>query len=206
MTDHLTLREAVASTSLDDLDGLHALFLEASKYTRQARTDVNVALTVRRAEYRFARAIHKAQELGLVASKTSQSGTPLENYMPHGSGYAPTLTRFKKVSEERFEAALTAAREVSGSLSRPAVRAQLELMAEEEPKPVALRVVPTKRGERLINNLAVTASALAAACASMHASEVDGHQFAELVQGARENVGVIRGFLKRIEIDGDDSE
>lgn len=193
----------MASTGLDDLDMVFQLFQEIRKWTLQARANPDVALTVRRAEFRFAQAVRLAQEQGRVTSRHHRAGTPLTRYLPDGATYAGRVFSLMNVPEAHFESALFLAMENTNSMSFPAVSAELKAMAEVTPMPMTKRaqvqVGPTRRGERLIKNLAVTVSSLAATCREIHVSEVDGEQFAELVHRAREDVGAIRGFLKRVE-------
>jgi hypothetical protein len=169
-------------------------------------SSIHHAQIMRRIEFAFARAVRTAQERGIVSSKHYQSGLPVTQYLPSTGGHG-WFYRLMESTPEQFEAALKNALDKTGSLTQAVVCAELRaLMAEQGAKPVTLRVVPTKRGERLIQGLALTASSLAATCREVNPGEVDGAAFRDLVQGAREDVGVIRGFLKRVGIDGDDGE
>lgn len=204
--DHMELRERLASTPVAHLDEIADLFRELmDKVPRGVRVgSIDGAETVRRAEHRLALAIRAAQERGEVCSKSNlKGGLPLSRYVPEHSSLATSVHLLMKFNQEDFEVALKSTREKHGTMSRRVLLAELQRMLEFMPTPVPVRafVRPTKRGERLVKNLAMTANSLAAACDAVNVGEVDGAALRELVEKAREDVGVIRGFLKRVKVD-----
>ena len=201
--DHLELRAKLAEIDINDFTGLHNLYEMSRRFSAVYLKDLDVSETVRRVEYKFAHALRAAQARGEVTSRTNlTAGVPVRQFLGNG-GRSKIIYMHMRLDEQQFEAALKLAREKHGSLNQDSFLAAVsELNAGAELKPVILKAVPTRRGERHVNNLAMTASSLAQACRAIPVGEVDGPALRDLIQQAQEDLGIIRGFLKRVNTDG----
>ena len=185
---------------LSDLGAIHAAWkLGQDELSRAARRGV-AAEAVRWSEWALSRSLYEAQVRGEVSSRYNPHGISWEVYTPPNMQIGKLAAQIGLYTREQFAQALADAKR-AGSLAAVDVMEQLRKQSPDSPslnKAGVVQIKPTKRGERLLRNLALTLNSLAAGCADVNVDEVDGAALQDVLEQARADVGLVRGFLMRV--------
>ena len=198
--DYVRLRDEWRGMPTDNLNRVHDAYLRTYEMGPRARRGVG-AEAMRWAEFALAQAVYKAQLRGEVTSQNHFDGVPVVMYLPPRSQLSKYCAEIMRYSPDQYAEAIEGARR-KGTLSQRQISLELRAMIPVLPsiKEVGVQVKPTKRGERLINNLALTLNSLASSCDGVSVDEVDGEALREVVLQARADMGAVRGFLQRVKV------
>lgn len=198
--DYEAWQNELLAIPLEDLRSVHAAWQRGQdELSRAARRGV-AAEAVRWSEWALSRSLYLAQVRGEVSSRYNPAGVPWEAYTPPNMQIGKLASLMGLYTREQFAEAVAGARR-AGSLAAVDVMNELRKQSPDSPslnKAGVVQIKPTKRGERLLRNLALTLNSLAAGCAEVNVDEVDGAALQEVLEQARADVGLVRGFLMRV--------
>lgn len=200
--DYDKWRDELLAIPVTNLDAVHAAYQKVMELPRGQRHTAAAELC-RWAEWALGRAVYEAQRRGEVASSQHINATPVTRYLAKNTTAADTCRQFQPYSQEHMAEAIKRTRD-KGSLSVTNVYAELrQLPVTYQPlKEVGLSIKPTKRGERLVREMALTLNSLATATQGVHPLEVDAAALAEVLKQARSNAATVEWFLEKVSANG----
>jgi hypothetical protein len=208
MVTYQEIRTRLESVSLDDIDAVHALYLDGKnlKVNLTHRGNLDAVETVRRVERALGTAIRAAQARGEMLAKNATNtaafkGRMVRELFSTSSEADHLYALVDGISDEQFEEAIRKCR-ANGGLSREKLEVQLkERQADTPPPPpppAVHRVLPTRRGRKTIEHMAISLNALALGVAELDPGEVDKAAMLPMINQAFEDIGVIRTFLRKV--------
>lgn len=206
MKKETELRARLAEVSIDDLDAVHDLYLDTRKFlSHGGRIGVGETLGLaelsRRVERAEGLAIRAAQSRGELLRQGQSNRVPGVKFVSSYISSAGETTRLYRmvdgISDEVFEKAIEWCK-AEGSLARPALTNALRKLAVSPVIEPPAKVLPTKRGRKTVEHMAIQLNALAMGVADLDPAEVDKTLMAPMVNQAFEDIGAIRAFLRKV--------
>ena len=195
------LRTRLAQASTDDLDAVHALYLDNKKYQEALghHGSLDNSELSRRIERKMAQTIRAAQERGEVlahhASYKDHRGYYVKDLIPSPGMVNQLYLLADGVSDEIFDQAVAECRQF-GSLGRKRLIVRIRRLRDAQQDKTV--VSPTRRGHKTIEHMAISLNALAMGVVDLDAREVDLSEAREMVDSCFEDIGVIRSFLREV--------
>lgn len=192
--------------SPDDLDAVHDLYLDARKLpvgSSRYTPNLEAQEVTRRIDRMMGQALLAGQARGTVKRHGQHGGiTDARSVLDFvKAGRSADYYRYAELSDDLFERALDNARS-KGNIGHQSVMREAKILAQLNPNgkvaPPPRQVVPTPRGRRTLEHLAIQMSAIALGVQEVDPREVDAVAMAEVIEQAFDDIGIIRAYLRKV--------